>query len=749
MKNRPFRYLALCLSVGGVSTLQPVQGYNYDTHDRLTVQAVSHSQLSQYLPMIGLKSITKDELTFHDDKAFCTEEFVCTTITMTIRDWLRRGAEHEDATVLISKNKDEVNDEDLNIARYQHHFYDPISGNGYSYGPLTGHSAPDWGLEDTQDFPDNQNFSLKDARDYLFRGLTKPDKQDRETNLALMFQALGHALHLIEDMAQPQHTRNDSHGGYIFGETSLYEAYTELDNAENPILSNLPFSGYAPVTLPNARDYWYTADQNQGMADYSNRGFVSAGTNFGSNRYVEPQQLRDNGSVIITQKSLEELFQEVNLPVPTQLTNDKHAVMEFVQNTVTDHYRPELTTVNERAATTSLFAADLEGYNYCDANANDPTQDPEYQKCNLYTLNRFNFNAAHQLLIPRAVGYGAGLVNHFFRGKLKISLPDEGLYSIVDHAQVNEIDQGFTTVKLKLKNITSDVNGVPQTMSDGKLVLVAKYGRNDCYEPDLTGEYTYWKYKFQYGLWRYVPFRSNGCENSQSASEEFISVSMEQYLPLDLAPQADPLTLTFDFSQQPIPINATHLFLQVVYQGKLGEDEAVIVANKDIAEPTYFSIINSTDYFAIDGTYYLVSDIYKDDALKERVKYRNIDPYPLTHIQIKGQSNNPTLILEKAVLEAASYFRIALLVDDSSFKLQYSHQTRWGNRNQSYHLPSRIDQKGSSASYLTRKRGIYHWTFVQSFGTFDGNLPEDRGIPAFDSLEPKPVTIHFGANNQP
>jgi hypothetical protein len=744
MKSKFFRNTCL-LCLGSAFTLQPAQGYNYDSHDELTVKAVTHSQLKQFLPTIGLKSL-EDKLTNSETKASCDEDFVCTTMTMTIEDWLRHGAEQEDATVLISKNKDEVNDEDLNIARYQHHFYDPISGKGLSYGIFTGHPAPDWGLEDKRDFPDDQNFSLKDARDYLYRGLTQADKQDRETNLALMFQALGHALHLIEDMAQPQHTRNDSHGGYIiFGETSLYETYTEQDD----ILPFLPFSGYAPVTLPNARDYWYTAGQNQGMADYSNRGFVTAGTNFGSNRYAEPQRLLDNGSVIITQKTIEELFQEVNFPVPKQITNDKHAVMEFVQNTVTDYYRPELTTVNERAATTSLFAADLEGYNYCDANANDPTQDPEYQKCNLYTLNRFNFNAVHQLLIPRAVGYGAGLVNHFFRGKLKISLPDEGLYSIVDHAQVNEIDQGFTTVKLKLKNITPDINGIPQTMSDGKLVLVAKYHRNDCYEPDLTGEYTDWDYKFQYGLWQRVPIRSNGCDNSQSPSEEFISVSMEQSLPSDLAPQADPLTFIFDFSQQPIPINATDLFLQVVYQGQLGEDNAVVVANKDIAEPTYFSFINSTDYFAIDGTYYLVSDIYKDDALKERVKYMNIEPYPLTHISIRGQSNNRPLIMEKAALEAASYFQIALLVGDSSFKLQYSYQTRWGNRNQSYPLPSRIVQKGSSASYLSRKRGTYHWTYIHSLGTIDGNLPEDRGIPAFDNLEPKPVTIHFGANNQP
>ena len=34
----------------------------------------------------------------------------------------------------------------------------------------------------------------------------------------------------------------------------------------------------------------------------------------------------------------------------------------------------------------------------------------------IFTLNRFNFDAAHQFLIPRAVGYSAGMINYFFRG---------------------------------------------------------------------------------------------------------------------------------------------------------------------------------------------------------------------------------------------------------------------------------------------------------------------------------------------
>jgi hypothetical protein len=93
MRNKSFRYLALCLSVGGVSALQSVQGYNYDTHDQLTVHAVSSSQLNQSLPTIGLRSL-EDQLTNLDTKPSCSGDFVCAT-TETVRKWIRTGAREE------------------------------------------------------------------------------------------------------------------------------------------------------------------------------------------------------------------------------------------------------------------------------------------------------------------------------------------------------------------------------------------------------------------------------------------------------------------------------------------------------------------------------------------------------------------------------------------------------------------------------------------------------------------------------
>lgn len=54
----------------------------------------------------------------------------------------------------------------------------------------------------------------------------------------------------------------------------------------------------------------------------------------------------------------------------------------------------------------------------------------------------------------------------------------------------------------------------------------------------------------------------------------------------------------FDFSMDPIPVNATDLFIQVVYRGVLGaETDGIAVGTLDIREPTYYAAWNNTDYF--------------------------------------------------------------------------------------------------------------------------------------------------------
>ena len=68
---------------------------------------------------------------------------------------------------------------------------------------------------------------------------------------------------------------------------------------------------------------------------------------------------------------------------------------------------------------------------------------------------------------------------------------------------------------------------------------------------------------------------------------------------------ATPTELNFDLSQNPIPLWATDVYLQVVFKGTLGtETDAVAVGFKDISEPTPIDIFNNMDKICINGSWY-------------------------------------------------------------------------------------------------------------------------------------------------
>ena len=115
MNSKLFSYLSL---LGLSSIWQPTYGYEEYSHEALSRTAVE-SALAPFLPRLGLKSV-KDELTNSQGQK------------QSIISWCLQGTKQEDAT--FSKT----------LARYRHHFYDPIHKTGYLYFLLTGEASPDW-----------------------------------------------------------------------------------------------------------------------------------------------------------------------------------------------------------------------------------------------------------------------------------------------------------------------------------------------------------------------------------------------------------------------------------------------------------------------------------------------------------------------------------------------------------------------------------------------------------------------------
>jgi hypothetical protein len=243
-----------------------------------------------------------------------------------------------------------------------------------------------------------------------------------------------------------------------------------------------------------------------------------------------------------------------------------------------------------------------------------------------YSLNRLNYDAMADLLLPRAVAYSAGLINFFFRGQLLISLPKEGVYAISDHG----VGEGFKVLRVKVKNATGafvDAQGEdqPQHMRGGTFFAVIRYHKDRKYVDRLD-----------------TIVGAESCDDyfevvnpgDLSASTECRDGVEEIVVSEPLAESLDvntEKTLKFTFSKSPISYAITDVMLQIVYRGPLGgEADAVAVGSLDISEPTYFTYQNDTDYVRLGGHVYTRPQINADPSLLALVQPQYCVDYRVT-----------------------------------------------------------------------------------------------------------------------
>ncbi|RFC32154.1 MAG: hypothetical protein DID91_2727703691 [Candidatus Nitrotoga sp. MKT] len=598
------------------------------THRDLSAKSVSKSALNTdatLLPNLGLQPFPQNQL-------FSNK---------TIEEIFRDDAVSED-----------------NNSRALNHFYDPYKDRALTVlSTSVGKKSPDWSLEDTGDIAE-QLVSYKDARKYFYDALTtndptftaKVNETIRNGYWGLVFGNLGHTIHHIQDMAQPQHVRNDQHCdlgffscGGIFYNPSRYERYSSSDEIQFKIIT-IAASTQADAVFPAAsefklpRDFWMNT-AGTGIAEFTNKNFVSQGTNFrsylgtvGASKYPFPLP----GTP--TNYNVDDLYAAQGATVPTGIQSLCTGVGVNCWMTM---YPTQLTA---KASTLSIFDQDLQAKGVHVIYDDGVT--PIYYSDRLFALNRFNFDAVHETLIPKAVAYSAGLINYFFRGKIQISLPPDGVYSLIDGTET-----GFSKIKLRLTNASPPGEG----MAGGTLVAIAKFHRNTCYANDLSDA-----------------LNLNGDLNCRSKDEEIV---VSEPIP-DVTLVNSPTQFTFNFSANPIPKSATDLYIQVVYRGKLGnEADAVVVATQDISEPTYLSYHNDSDYIQIAGHVYTRPQINANPSLLALVKPTNcviasspptlasdcFQPITLNQEWTAGGSAIPLYTV--SALPVRSYTRVVLLTD--------------------------------------------------------------------------------------
>lgn len=143
-------------------------------------------------------------------------------------NWLQQGAIDEDYPL-----------------RWMNHFYDPIHNRGFKGAYDT---AKQWAKN-----PQNQSdFSLGD------QSWQRAMYEYQQGNKKQAFIALGHVLHLLEDMTVPAHTRDDAHVGG--------------DPYESWVKENFKLVSSQPIYFSNLNQHF------DYLANYSNRYFYSEDT---------------------------------------------------------------------------------------------------------------------------------------------------------------------------------------------------------------------------------------------------------------------------------------------------------------------------------------------------------------------------------------------------------------------------------------------------------------------------------------
>jgi hypothetical protein len=352
------------------------RAYEVDTHAKITRQAVEQSTLTDLTqgPLAGL-GVTDRGQKLRAIPPSGTGEIVQALELVAL------GAVYEDD--VGSQFGEEPR-------RFMRHFFDP-QDRGTGLGDLP--SSRQWVLEAEGDIPEQQ-FSLRDAHEFYLQALSRRDKPTREHNLIHLMQTIGRAVHHLQDMSQPAHTRDDIHPKGLDGD--FYESYTDsqfVDKAR-PLPGRLP-CGEAAIDLHvfnAAEKFW--SDGGRGIAEFSSKNFVSQDTNF---RVVGNQSVADPKHELPAFPS-SPIFETVTLP-ELDMTGPSATTMRFMGLPISDAIS-EGGCFNSRAVAQSfLFGVEEMPH---------------------YSLNSFTWEANYPILFPRAIAYSVGLIDYFFRGRLRL-----------------------------------------------------------------------------------------------------------------------------------------------------------------------------------------------------------------------------------------------------------------------------------------------------------------------------------------
>ncbi len=369
--------------------------------------------------------------------------------------------------------------------RFRNHFHDPLNDRGLTHGWF-GESALKFAFLGANEQSFGGYYSWHDVKNYFYIALTAQDETTREENFAKMFRGLGQLMHLLQDMSVPAHARDDAHiiddnhipqyetwlvsSGYDnkpnFSIDSINAEFLRLrdcdDLTEFIEFPDIPFKFFNPTVLNNPNSLadvpvanlfdnnryvesnpnpGLTLGNNIGLSEYTNANFLSPDT-ISCACFPYPKIPLDDSDIPIRSSICET---EIEDPADGEKgkyfskCKDGEIIDYFVRVTRIQKFIPDSSRIC------------WEHPEYC-----EEMQAPVFG----FTIDDDRVYANYaKLLIPRAVGYSAQLLEYFFRGDLEIfSVPvfyGDEIYAYL----------------LNIKNISQ----TGESLSNGQFSVVLRY----------------------------------------------------------------------------------------------------------------------------------------------------------------------------------------------------------------------------------------------------------------------------------
>jgi hypothetical protein len=425
--------------------------------------------------------------------------------------------------------------EDYPASRVLNHFHDPTRQwdvAGYTGFWGDGLSSIVWSQLSFQQVGITRTWKI--ARDSYLDALTSTTDSERKGWYAETFRTLGHLIHHVQDAATPTHARNDSHvapfkhsewpdGDPFHFWADRAAGIARINSSEplrfNPSLLNQASSNQdAPIPIARiidstdgdiGSDALIPPGLNIGLAEYSNANFISKGTSR-STKYQSPHpsQLQFGGVE----------------------TGSDGKIVRYAR------FQPGIGEQDYRVGRTSrmvFFANATNVFGALDLGLDDNVHDDYGRK-----------------LFPRAIGYSAGLIDYFFRGR--ISSDDSTVFINLPPSPASSPP---TSIGLQVLNASNEETG-----SGTMVVILTFFG--------TFGEPT---------------------------NETFPPIIVSNPVPVTLTRSFQ--DVTFQFGALPFPsevLVSSFYDATLVYSGLLGEEDGAVVVS--IACPG-FDFNHGVDFF--------------------------------------------------------------------------------------------------------------------------------------------------------